>query len=267
MKNLFKIAFILFALVLFIVSSLYYLTIGTIDYNKLNRVQKYLITSINDKFTAKINSLPPEQRNTIKYDELISQLNIIEKQFVKKIFSIDPVSLGFKGEFCSMDIPDELVKIENINVVSKKGDTISLGVQYSPKHSYKDFILMNEQMKKEIGKSLYITSGYRSPGKQAYLFIMYLATSSNFSLYENAKWIAMPGYSQHGTPINNALDLTNENGIDGFSEGQTAEDFVKLPEYKWMLKNAAQFNFFLSYPENNKLGVAFEPWHWHWEQK
>lgn len=122
-------------------------------------------------------------------------------------------------------------------------------------------------MEVDIGRKLFVDSGYRSPGRQAYLFFYYLATSSNYSLKENAKWIAMPGYSEHGHPVNNAIDFTSIDGINGFSDGQTASDFTALPEYKWMLENANDFNFYLSYPENNSFGVAFEPWHWHWEVK
>ena len=77
----------------------------------------------------------------------------------------------------------------------------------------------------------------------------------------------MPGYSEHGNPVNNAIDFTNEVGINGFSGNQTAKHFELLTEFEWKLKNANQFNFYLSYPKNNPYGVAFEPWHWHWENK
>lgn len=96
---------------------------------------------------------------------------------------------------------------------------------------------------------------------------IYLTTSGDYSLKENAKWIAMPGYSEHGNPINNAIDFTSENGINGFSDSQSAKDFETLPEFGWLMQNANNFNFYLSYPRDNKFGVAFEPWHWHWEKK
>jgi D-alanyl-D-alanine carboxypeptidase len=77
----------------------------------------------------------------------------------------------------------------------------------------------------------------------------------------------MPGYSEHGHPVNHSIDFCSSDGINGFSDGQTAADFEKLPEYEWMVMNASQFNFYLSYPKDNPYGVAFEPWHWHWEEK
>ena len=49
---------------------------------------------------------------------------------------------------------------------------------------------MMASMKHDIGKRLYIDSGYRSPGYQAYLFIKYLITEHNYSLLESAQDIA-----------------------------------------------------------------------------
>jgi zinc D-Ala-D-Ala carboxypeptidase len=192
----------------------------------------------------------------------MNQLNLFERNFAERIFDIDPKEIGFKGPRCSREKPEKLVKIESMNVGEKE-----TGIQYCPEHSYNDYILMMVKMKKDIGKRLFIDSGYRSPGKQAYLFFYYLTTSSEYSLKENAKWIAMPGYSEHGNPFNNAIDFTSENGINGFDDNQSASNFEALSEFNWLTQNAKQFNFYLSYPKNNLFGVAYEPWHWHWERK
>ena len=232
------------------------------DYNKLNYVQTLVAKDIANKFEQKIKSMPKDQRVVVDYDKLMNSLNFIDKNFAKRIFSIDPAELGFKGPFYSMSKPFDLVKIQS----KKLGDGRETGVQYCPQHSYKDYIRMMNQMLKDIGKILFIDSGYRSPGRQAYLFFHYLP-GNKFSLKENAKWIAMPGYSQHGDPVYTAIDFTNGKGINGFSDGQTAEDFAKLPEYAWMIEYANKYNFYLSYPKENKWGVEFEPWHWHWAKK
>jgi LAS superfamily LD-carboxypeptidase LdcB len=206
--------------------------------------------------------MPKDRRTIVDYDTLMNSLDLIEKDFASRIFDIDPKDLGFKGPFYSMKKPYDLVEIPSVKVGYRE-----TGIQYCPEHSYKDYLKMAAQMKKDIGRKLYIDSGYRSPGRQAYLFFHYLTTSSKYSLKENAKWIAMPGYSQHGSPRDNAVDFCTQDGVNGFSDHQTGEDFAKLPEYKWMLKNASKYNFYLSYPKDNKWGVGFEPWHWHWEIK
>jgi len=58
------------------------------------------------------------------------------------------------------------------------------------------------------------------------------------------------------------IDFINEKGING---EVNPEDFEVLPEYAWLTANAAQFHFYLSYPKNHPTGIAFEPWHWHFE--
>lgn len=257
---------LLIAALLIILAGFYYFVLVQIDYEELNFIQKPIAESVYQKFDSVINNLLRDKRAVVDFDSLMSSLNWYEEIFAEKIFSIKPAELGFKGPFYSIEKPDQLVKIESVKLGmgEKARET---GIQFCPSNSYKDYLAMVKKMENDIGRKLYIDSGYRSPGRQAYLFFYYLTTSSNFSLLENAKWIAMPGYSEHGHPVNNAIDFTNAEGINGFSDGQTASDFTAQPEHKWMLENANDFNFYLSYPENNELGVSFEPWHWHWENK
>lgn len=70
--------------------------------------------------------------------------------------------------------------------------------------------------------------------------------------------LAIPGFSEHHT--GRAVDLCEANK-------SVLDDKYELSEaYLWLTENAAHFNFQLSYPRNNKLGIIFEPWHWcYWE--
>ena len=252
----------LLILVLFSAGFISVLYLESPNYDRLNFIQQHMAKTIADRFEAKINSMPKDRRTIVDYDTLMSSLNFIQRNFAGRIFSIDPKDLGFKGPFYSMGRPTDLVEIKSV----KLGDGRETGIQFCPEHSYKDYLKMIAAMEKDIGKKLLIDSGYRSPGRQAYLFFHYLP-GVNYSLRENAKWIAMPGYSQHGDPVYNAIDFTSQEGINGFSEHQKSSDFAALPEYKWMLENANKFHFYLSYPKDNKWGVAFEPWHWHWDNQ
>ena len=38
--------------------------------------------------------------------------------------------------------------------------------------------------------------------------------------------------------------------------------FEKTPAYLWLVQNANNYGFELSFPPNNPQGVSFEPWHW-----
>jgi len=114
-------------------------------------------------------------------------------------------------------------------------------------------------MNKDIKKMVSVDSGYRSPGRQLFLFFNYLEKENNYSLIENSKWITLPGYSQHNDPVNTAVDFISSRGINDAS-------FEAETEYKWLIKKAAKFNFHLSYPKNNPDGISFESWHWRWKQ-
>ncbi len=65
---------------------------------------------------------------------------------------------------------------------------------------------------------------------------------------------AIPGYSEHHT--GRALDLHA-------GDGKPLESaFENHPAFAWLCKNAAEFNFHLSYPRDNPSGIDYEPWHW-----
>lgn len=230
------------------------------NFERLNFIQRHITKTIADKWIKKLEEIPKEKRAVVDYELLMNELGFFQRNFTKRIFSIKPEKLGFLGPFYSKERPGELIQIDSRKVGGRE-----TGIQFCPAHSFWDYQAMMEAMEKDIGKRLYIDSGYRSPGRQAYLFFYYLAYSADYSLLENARWIAMPGYSEHGHPVNHAIDFTSKEGINGFSSGQSPEDFEALPEYDWLLMNANRFNFYISYPRGNKLGVAFEPWHWHWE--
>lgn len=261
-----RIIFLSLILIIFILISGIFFAFIKVDYEKLNFIQRNIASSIYEKWEEHVQNTDPEKRALIDYHLLLNKLNVYEKLFALRIFDIEPKEIDFMGPFYSIEKPDSLIRIESIKLFFNENE-IETGIQYYPLHFYKDYVAMMEAMQREIGKKLFIDSGYRSPGRQAYLFFKYLVNNNDFSLKENGRWIAMPGYSEHGSPFNTAIDFINENGINGFSNNQTAADFENLEEYKWLDENASRFNFYLSYPRNNNFGVAFEPWHWHWENR
>ena len=94
-----------------------------------------------------------------------------------------------------------------------------------------------------------ITSAYRSFDRQqelkSYYQTIYGEGANQFS--------ADQGYSEHqlGTTVDFVSPESN-NQLSGF--GSTSA-------YQWLLENAYQFGFVMSYPEDNQFYV-FEPWHW-----
>jgi len=96
-----------------------------------------------------------------------------------------------------------------------------------------------------------------------YLLVYYLQ-NHDYSIRETTKFVALPGYSEHGAPKFQAVDFINADGINGENNPQEFED---LPEYRWLVKNARRFGFVLSYPKKSGTGITYEPWHWRYEGK
>jgi zinc D-Ala-D-Ala carboxypeptidase len=199
---------------------------------------------------------------TLTFAELYKPLNKKQKDFLKSFEKLDANELGVKIRYRgAASGKEELVKITG-QKVKDKDKTMTLPPQFLPKDVYQSYTAMMDAMKKDIGKRLYVESGYRSAAYQLYLFIFYLKNHS-YSIRQTSKFIALPGYSEHGDPKHQAIDFVNEDGIDGQNDPQA---FEVLEEYKWLTQNAYKFGFVLSYPKDSKDGITFEPWHWRYEK-
>jgi len=99
---------------------------------------------------------------------------------------------------------------------------------------------------------LQLVSGYRSIDYQCQLIQTKLDEGRKIS--EILKVNAIPGYSEHHT--GRALDLTT---IDC---KPLEEEFEFSAAFTWLTSNAQRFNFHLSYPRDNIMSIAYEPWHW-----
>ncbi|HQP91716.1 MAG TPA: M15 family metallopeptidase [Candidatus Omnitrophota bacterium] len=203
---------------------------------------------------------------TLTFEELYACLDEEESQFLKEFQELDAKALNVSIPFRGMATGEEpLVKIAGQRIAYiriKKGSTRELGVQYLPSTVYEKYKEMMQAMQKDIGKNLLVESGYRSSAYQLYLFVYYLK-NHKYSIRETVKFVALPGYSEHGAPLHQAVDFINEYGING--EYNTKE-FEDLPEYRWLLAHAGEFGFVLSYPKMEKgSGITFEPWHWRYD--
>jgi LAS superfamily LD-carboxypeptidase LdcB len=100
------------------------------------------------------------------------------------------------------------------------------------------------------GADLSVISAYRSFGTQALLKSSYKVTYGKGSANS---FSADQGYSEH--QLGTAVDFTTAKVADTFV------GFEKSSAYNWLLNNAYQYGFILSYPTGNAYYV-YEPWHW-----
>jgi D-alanyl-D-alanine carboxypeptidase len=119
------------------------------------------------------------------------------------------------------------------------------------------FLAMREAAAAD-GISLSVLSAFRSVNDQKQLFFDVKAERNQTSM-DRAKVSAPPGFSEHSTGY--AIDF----GDPSRPDSNLSPAFAATPAYRWLVQNAARYQFVLSFPEANAQGVSFEPWHWRFE--
>jgi len=207
---------------------------------------------------------------TLTFDDLYAPLTGKEKDFLRQFQNLDGKKLGVRIPYRGIATgKEQLVKLigQKVKVLPREQEKFGglkereLPPQFLPPNVYEAYKAMNAAMQKDIGKKIFVESAYRSSAYQLYLLVYYLK-NHDYSIRETVKFVALPGYSEHGSPKHQALDFINADGINGEDNPQEFED---LPEYAWLLKNAGKFGFVLSYPKTGKAGITYEPWHWRYE--
>ena len=105
------------------------------------------------------------------------------------------------------------------------------------------------------GVQLGIISAFRTVEDQSHLYFDIKAERGQ-SAKDRAEVSAPPGYSEHHTGY--AVDFIDQ----GRPETTLSQSFETTPAFQWLEKNAAFFNFELSFPKDSDSGVSYEPWHW-----
>jgi zinc D-Ala-D-Ala carboxypeptidase len=98
-------------------------------------------------------------------------------------------------------------------------------------------------------------SGFRSIKDQEKVFFG-LKQQRGQEATKRAEVSAPPGYSEHHTGY--AIDI----GDAKVPATNLNQNFEETAAFRWMQKNAPRYNFEISFPQNNKQGVSYEPWHW-----
>lgn len=102
------------------------------------------------------------------------------------------------------------------------------------------------------GVIIQLISAFRSIDRQVEILKEKLA--EGHALDEILSASAPPGYSEHHT--GRAIDIDTEGAPP------LEIEFERTPAFAWLTKNAGRFGFVLSFPQGNRYGYQYEPWHW-----
>lgn len=103
----------------------------------------------------------------------------------------------------------------------------------------------------KAGILLQVSSAYRSDEYQKILFEAYI---ERFGEEEAVRFSAPPGKSQH--QLGTAVDF-----------GDITNSFAETPAGIWLMANAGNYGWSLSYPSEDAeeaTGYRWESWHWRW---
>ena len=102
------------------------------------------------------------------------------------------------------------------------------------------------------GVTVLVLSGYRGFDRQFELINSKVEAGELIN--EILAVMAPPGCSEHHT--GRAVDVGTP-GCESLSE-----TFAETAAFRWLAVNAAEYEFRLSFPPNNRWGYQYEPWHW-----
>jgi len=169
----------------------------------------------------------------------IGKFTKAEIELIDELFFFDANEYGFYGSKVIQNLTSEINKKETIKI-SGSGHYLFQG----------DALNKFNQLKKDVGPDLVLTSGVRSVVKQLQLFLAKL-DSSNGNLSMASRSLAPPGHSYHGI---GDFDV----GKKGFGKFNFTSKFASTDEYKKLIELKYVD---LRYTQDNQVGVRYEPWH------
>lgn len=226
-------------------------SVGDLEAN-LNTASSTLLQKVTDLRQETTKTLSSTQQNI---DAVKSQVGGVEQTVgsisgtvgtLKKLAEVDPQILKKYSKVYFLNenyTPEHLVTIPSEYLYNEARKEQFLAESWP-------FLQNLFDTAKASGVTIYVKSGYRSFNEQeslknAYTVIYGAGTANTFS--------ADQGYSEH--QLGTTLDFIT------IGQGGNLAGFDKTPAYDWLVKNAYNYGFVLSYPKNNNYYI-YEPWHW-----
>lgn len=215
----------------------------------------YLPESKRGLLNATVNRLERVQNyvghgnfNLIGFDETLffarnyPEIGAFEKaelDFLEEIYFADANAYGFFGTKVTPELTTR-IPIRNVVKIQGSGHYLLRGASYN----------LYQQIKRDVGQELLLTSGIRNVVKQMHLFLA-KTQQSNLNLSKASRSLAPPGHSFHCV---GDFDV----GKIGLGELNFTEDFSRTEEFRRMVSLGY---IDIRYTDTNLYGVRYEPWH------
>ncbi len=186
--------------------------------------------------------------NLLGYDELlffarnyeaIGAFTDAELAFIDEIFHADATAYGFFGAKVTPELTNRIA-VRDVLKIPHSGHWLLKGESNN----------LYEQIRKDVGSNLLLTSGVRNIVKQIHLFLA-KARESDFNMSRASRSLAPPGHSFHCI---GDFDV----GTIGLGARNFTNDFSETEEFRRMVSLGY---IDIRYPDDNPFGVRFEPWH------
>jgi hypothetical protein len=171
--------------------------------------------------------------------EVIGAFEKDEMDFLEEIFFADANQYGFFGEKVTPELTTR-IPIPDVVKIHGSGHYLLRGSSYN----------LYQQIKRDVGRQLLLTSGIRNVVKQMHLFLA-KTLQSELNLSKASRSLAPPGHSFHCI---GDFDV----GKIGLGELNFTEDFSHTEEFRRMV-NLGYID--IRYTDTNQFGVRYEPWH------
>lgn len=186
--------------------------------------------------------------NLVSFDDMIlyshrfpqiGRFTKAELVLIDELFFYDANKYGFHGNKVIKELTSKINKKETKKIPAS-GHYLFQG----------EALVKYNQLKKDVGPDLILTSGVRNVVKQLLLFLAKI-DSSNGNISLASRSLAPPGHSYHGI---GDFDV----GKKGFGRLNFTSEFSMTEEYKKLIKLKY---IDLRYTKDNQVGVRYEPWH------
>lgn len=188
--------------------------------------------------TGIVDSATREKLNEVFLSFLCPEQTLIYPEFLLKKVNRQ---FSLPNDYVPPSLENVSNKVKTIGIVCLRQDVVPYLVQM-----FKDA--------QKNGVYLAVTSGYRKPEIQKYLYDFWLRLGGSAVLDS----IAKPGHSEH--QLGTTVDLTDSS----IGYAMVDERFGESVGGRWLSQNAHKYGFTMSYPKGKEkiTGYRYEPWHW-----